>query len=372
MDFKDTLKQFCDRVVKLKDSIHTEEATKNALIMPFIQMLGYDVFNPLEVVPEYVCDIGTKKGEKIDYAIMRDGQPSILIECKHWRGDLNLYDGQLLRYFHVSKAKFGILTNGLVYRFYTDLETPNKMDEVPFLELDLENPKDVAVEAVKLFAKSYFDAEKILDSASELKYTSEIKQILRREFSTPSPELVRLLVKPVYDKVLTARAIEAFTGIVKASIDAHINDTISDRLGLAMKPQGAAPAAAPEEPAKEEAARGRPVRQGSHRHDGGGTRGLLYRQIHSSERDGPRADHLPRFALVLRDFSRRQQPSPSMPHVPQFSFKQENRVYRGGPQGGRSPHRIIGRHLYAFRANPCLCETIRIKLTKLLTLSLTL
>lgn len=81
MDFKDTLKQFCDRVVKLKDSIHTEEATKNALIMPFIQMLGYDVFNPLEVVPEYVCDIGTKKGEKIDYAIMRDGQPSILIEC---------------------------------------------------------------------------------------------------------------------------------------------------------------------------------------------------------------------------------------------------------------------------------------------------
>lgn len=253
MDFKDTLKQFCDRVVKLKDSIHTEEATKNALIMPFIQMLGYDVFNPLEVVPEYVCDLGTKKGEKIDYAIMRDGQPSILIECKHWRGDLNLYDGQLLRYFHVSKAKFGILTNGLVYRFYTDLETPNKMDEVPFLELDLENPKDVAVEAVKLFAKSYFDAEKILDSASELKYTSEIKQILRREFSTPSPELVRLLVKPVYDKVLTARAIEAFTGIVKASIDAHINDTISDRLGLAMKPQGAAPAAAPEEPAKEEA-----------------------------------------------------------------------------------------------------------------------
>ncbi len=103
--------------------------------MPFIQTLGYDVFNPFEVMPEFTCDIGTKKGEKIDYAIMKDGNPVILIECKHWNQELTLYDNQLLRYFHVSTAKFGILTNGIVYKFYTDLEHENKMDEKPFLEV---------------------------------------------------------------------------------------------------------------------------------------------------------------------------------------------------------------------------------------------
>ena len=83
MDFKDQIKLLGDRVNKLKDQIATEEATKNAFIMPFLQALGYDVFNPMEVVPEYISDIGTKKGEKIDYAIMKDNTPCILVECKH-------------------------------------------------------------------------------------------------------------------------------------------------------------------------------------------------------------------------------------------------------------------------------------------------
>lgn len=90
MDFKDTIKQIADRVNKIKDKLETEEATKNGLIMPFIQALGYDVFNPLEVMPEYTCDIGTKKGEKIDYAILKEGKPILLIECKHWNHNLNL------------------------------------------------------------------------------------------------------------------------------------------------------------------------------------------------------------------------------------------------------------------------------------------
>ncbi|HML84563.1 MAG TPA: type I restriction endonuclease, partial [Bacteroidales bacterium] len=129
MDFKDQIKILGDRVNKLKDQIATEEATKNAFIMPFLQSLGYDVFNPMEVVPEFVADLGLKKGEKIDYAIFKDNAPIILIECKHWAQNLDLHDGQLLRYFHVSKARFGLLTNGIIYRFYSDLVEANKMDE---------------------------------------------------------------------------------------------------------------------------------------------------------------------------------------------------------------------------------------------------
>ncbi|HQP89558.1 MAG TPA: type I restriction endonuclease, partial [Bacteroidales bacterium] len=128
MDLKDQLKQIADKINKFKDSTQTEEATKNAFIMPFINALGYDIFNPQEVVPEFVADIGLKKGEKVDYAILRNNIPVILIECKHWRENLDIHNTQLIRYFNVTKAKFAILTNGINYRFYTDLEEPNKMD----------------------------------------------------------------------------------------------------------------------------------------------------------------------------------------------------------------------------------------------------
>lgn len=235
MDFKDSIKQLTERIKTLKDNLQTEEATKNALIMPFITVLGYDVFNPLEVVPEMVCDIGTKKGEKIDYAIMKDGQPVILIECKHWQQDLDNHNNQLLRYFGVSKAKFGILTNGIQYRFYTDLAEKNVMDEKPFLEVDLSDPKDAQIEELKKFHKSYFDIDTILSTASELKYSNDLRGIIQSEFQNPSDDFIKFLAKQVYDKPFTANACEQFRPIVKRAIATYINDIISDRLKAAMK-----------------------------------------------------------------------------------------------------------------------------------------
>lgn len=235
MDFKDQIKQLAERADKLKESLQTEEATKNALIMPFIQSLGYDVFNPLEVMPEFTCDIGTKKGEKIDYAIFKDDQPIILIECKHWRQNLTLHDNQLLRYFHVSNAKFGLLTNGIIYKFYTDLETPNKMDEKPFLEINLLDFKSSIIDELKKFHKAYFDVNDILSSASELKYTNELKNIINNEFANPSPEFVKLFAKQVYDGKITDKILEQFTSLVKRSVSSLISDRISDRLKTALK-----------------------------------------------------------------------------------------------------------------------------------------
>lgn len=237
MDFKDSVKQLCDRVVKLKDQLKTEEATKNAFVMPFFQMLGYDVFNPMEIVPEMICDIGTKKGEKIDYAILKDGEPIILIECKHWQQNLSLHDNQLLRYFNVSKAKFGILTNGIQYKFYTDLAEPNKMDETPFLDIDFLNVKDQQIEELKKFHKSYFDIDTILSSASDLKYTSDFKNVLLSEFSNPSAEFVKIIAKQAYDGMITPKLLAQFTELLKRSIANHINDVIAERLNLALKSQ---------------------------------------------------------------------------------------------------------------------------------------
>lgn len=235
MDFKDELKQLGDRIEKMKAQIQTEEATKNAFIMPFIKALGYDVFNPIEVVPEFIADIGIKKGEKIDYAIFRDGNPSILIECKHWAQNLALHDGQLLRYFHVSKAKFGILTNGIEYRFYSDLVEPNKMDEKPFLEFNIAEIKDVQIEELKKFHKSYFDIDSIINSASELKYTNELKQLIQRELNSPTPDFVKHFAKQVYPSVITAKVLDQFTNLTKRSIQQHISDLITDRLKTALQ-----------------------------------------------------------------------------------------------------------------------------------------
>jgi len=234
MDFKDLIKQIGDRVLKLKDQIHTEEATKNAFIMPFLQALGYDVFNPLEVVPEFISDIGLKKGEKIDYAIFKDGAPTILIECKHWAQNLSIHDGQLLRYFHVSKAKFGLLTNGIIYRFYSDLVDANKMDEKPFLEFNISEIKDNQIEELKKFHKTIFDAESIVNTASELKFITELKQLFQQEINNPSPEFVKYFARQVYPSIVTAKVLEQFTILTKRSVQQHISDLITERLKTAL------------------------------------------------------------------------------------------------------------------------------------------
>lgn len=235
MDFKDEIKQFGDRVEKLRAQIGTEEATKNALIMPFIKALGYDVFNPLEVVPEFIADIGIKKGEKVDYAIMKEGQPAILVECKHWSESLDPHNSQLFRYFHTTKAKFGLLSNGIIYRFYTDLVEKNKMDEKPFLEFNVTDIKDNQIEELKKFHKSYFDIENIVNTASELKYMNELKSFIHSEFQNPTDGFVRHFAKQTYQGVLTAKLMDHFTALTKKSIQQYVNDLITDRLKSALQ-----------------------------------------------------------------------------------------------------------------------------------------
>jgi hypothetical protein len=234
MDFKDQILQLAARVEKLLPQLQTEEATKNALIMPFIQVLGYDVFNPFEVNPEFIADIGIKKGEKVDYAIMKDGEPTILIECKHHLEKLDPHNSQLFRYFHTTKAKFGLLTNGLNYRFYTDLEEKNKMDSTPFFEFNITEIKETEVVELKKFHKSYFDIESITNTASELKYLNELKTLLNKEIVAPSETFVSFFAKQIYSGVLTAKVKEQFSPIIKRSFNLLISDAINERLKSAL------------------------------------------------------------------------------------------------------------------------------------------
>lgn len=253
MDFKDQIKQLGERVLKMKEIVGTEEATKTAFIMPFLQSLGYDVFNPLEIVPELNCDIGIKKGEKIDYAIMKDKEPIVLIECKHWKQDLTLHDGQLLRYYHVSKAKFGLLTNGITYKFYTDLEAPNKMDIKPFFEFNITEIEDFHIEELKKFHKSYFDIENIQNTASELKYMGLIKNYLNEIFANPSEEFVKFIIPFVYSGRATAGVVCQFTEFVKKSTKKLMDEKINERLknALTREPENNEKTTEPENEEKE-------------------------------------------------------------------------------------------------------------------------
>ncbi|ASZ11414.1 type I restriction enzyme HsdR N-terminal domain-containing protein [Chitinophaga pendula] len=236
MDFKDTIKQLAERILKHKELVQTEEATKHSFVMPFIQALGYDVFNPMEVVPEFVADLGIKKGEKVDYAIVKEGQPVILIECKHWSSNLDPHNSQLFRYFHTTKAKFSILTNGFESWFYTDLDEPNKMDQKPFFIFDLQDIRDNQIEELKKFHKNYFDSDTIVSTASELKYLGLIKQLFNTEVNNPSPDFVRHFARQVYTNgSVTQKVLDQFTQFTKKAFQIYISDLITERLKSALQ-----------------------------------------------------------------------------------------------------------------------------------------
>ena len=241
MDFVDQIKQFSKRIDGIRGSLQTEEATKTALIMPFFSMLGYDVFNPLEFTPEFTADVGIKKGEKVDYAIMVNNDPVILIEAKWIGAPLEQHDSQLFRYFGTTSAKFGILTNGQFYRFYTDLDTPNKMDLKPFLEIDVCNIKEAQVQELKKFCKGNLDVNELLNAASELRYSSAFSKKFSNELTEPSDELVRFFLTDAYDGIKTQSTIDKFRPVLKKTLHDFIDDLMNQRIKTAFNKK-------PEEP----------------------------------------------------------------------------------------------------------------------------
>ena len=198
MDFTDRVKAFAAVVPERLSGIKTEAATQQFLVMPFIQqILGYDAFNPNEVMPEYDANVGASTKFKLDYAIFQNGKPSILIECKCYGDDFGKDRewSQLFSYFVATDARIGILTNGVIYKFYADLEKSNKMDKTPFLELDLLNLKESTVKELAKLTKSSFNVDDAINSASELKYVGGIKDLLKKQIQSPTEDFVRYFFK---------------------------------------------------------------------------------------------------------------------------------------------------------------------------------
>jgi hypothetical protein len=236
MQLSERLAALSAKIKQQRGIIETEEATKNAFVMPFIStVLGYDVFNPLEVVPEFTADVGIKKGEKIDYAIVRDGEVQILIECKRSLGELRIeHASQLFRYFAATNARIAILTNGEVYQFYTDLDAPNRMDAKPFLILDLNDVDEALIPEIMKLSKDVFDLDSIISAAEELKYIGQLKRAIAAQFQSPEDDWVKFLTAKVYEGAFTQRVREQFTGLVLKATRQFLSDQVNDRLKAAL------------------------------------------------------------------------------------------------------------------------------------------
>ncbi|MGO4382758.1 type I restriction endonuclease [Specibacter sp. RAF43] len=236
MEFVEKLAALSSKVQSQKSVIETEEATKNAFIMPFISaVLGYDVFNPLEVVPEFTADVGIKRGEKIDYAIMRDGVIQILIECKRSIGELKIeHASQLFRYFAATNARIAVLTNGEVYQFYTDLDAPNRMDAKPYLVLDLNDVDETLIPELQKLTKADFDLDSVISAAEELKYVGQLKRAIGALFRNPEDDWVKFLTAKVYEGAFTQKVREQFRGLTAKASRQFLTDQVNDRLKTAL------------------------------------------------------------------------------------------------------------------------------------------
>lgn len=238
MELTESLKQFSNRVQEVKNSIQTEEATKMSLIVPFFQLLGYDVFNPAEFCPEFTADVGIKKGEKVDYAILIEDKPIILIEAKPVNSKLEKHSSQLFRYYVTTAAKFAILTNGIIYKFYTDLEEPNKMDKNPFMEINLLNLNDNSINQIMKFQKNALDISDILDTASIMKYSMLFQKNIEQQLIQPSDDFVKFFLQPIYKGQKKQNIIEKFRPILKKALNDYINETVNNKIKLALGSNG--------------------------------------------------------------------------------------------------------------------------------------
>ncbi|MCW1428034.1 type I restriction endonuclease [Novosphingobium sp. JCM 18896] len=235
MDLAARLTELATKTQQHREVLLTEQAAKTALVMPFINLLGYDVFNPSEVVPEYTADVGTKKGEKVDYAICIDGKPSILIECKPSTSDLTInHASQLFRYFSVTDARLAILTNGVIYKFFSDVDQPNKMDAQPFFTLNLDAVRKSDIRTLEAFTKAGFDIDAIVREASNLKLESLVRKELETEMAAASEEFARLIAKRVYAGQVTAQVKDTFTRLIANAFSAIVRDHVNDRLTSAL------------------------------------------------------------------------------------------------------------------------------------------
>lgn len=223
---KEKLNNLKEDIKKNKKKITNEEITKNSCIMPFFKILGYNIFNVNEFHPEYTSDVGNKNGEKVDYAILKDGNPLILIEAKKLGVNLDDNYNQLYRYFTTQlSAKVGILTNGVEYRFYSDTINSNVLDDKPFFVFNILDFNDQDINTLKLFTKNNFNVNTIKEQANKLYYTNEVNKCINNLLSNPDEDFLLYITKRIVpaNTRITDKVKQFFNPLIKEAISSYCN-----------------------------------------------------------------------------------------------------------------------------------------------------
>lgn len=232
---EDKLSKLQNKIKNISANLETEESTKTALVLPFIQMLGYDIFDPTQVLPEYNCDLVKNKGEKVDYALLIKNKIEIIIEYKGFNVDLTPHRNQLSRYFVSTKANFAVLTNGVTYQFYTDLDNKNLMDDYPFFQISLNSYTPADVEVLEQFSLCNFSAENINQKAADSKIITGITEEVKMMFEKPSLDIIKLCTKSVYKGRYTEAVTTKLTNLFKKALKQYVNDCVSGQLREAVE-----------------------------------------------------------------------------------------------------------------------------------------
>ena len=235
MNFSDGIKAHAKRVADNKDYVTSEEGTKMALIVPFMRFLGYEPNDPRVVIPEYCADFGEKKGSKVDYAIKRGENIVMIVEAKKVGESLDgAKEAQLQQYFQsIVSVKIAILTDGVIYKFYTDLEAPNIMDKRPFMTFDFSVIDETLIPELQKLCNECFDLETALSAAQDLKYLGQIKTALTQNFENPEEDFVRYFMRKA-DMRATPKAIGQFIVYTKRAFDELIAEQVDNRLKTAL------------------------------------------------------------------------------------------------------------------------------------------
>lgn len=222
------------------DVVGNEQATKEHLIGPFFSELGWKR-DPKTWRAEYDADFnGKRKGEKVDYAVLQNNEPIMLIECKAYspkEKSLAARDGQLARYFAATSAKISVITNGVVYRFFTDLEKDNIQDLEPFFIFDCAAPTKTDIDALERFTAARFDAKLIREWASDHQFTSRLKRFLSSMVTRPNdtPGLAHYLLEHTYAGPRSQRIVQRVNEQIPDIMNEVLGEVIRDRFASASQ-----------------------------------------------------------------------------------------------------------------------------------------
>lgn len=239
-DFRSSLIAHAQVCVERAPRAATEAATQQYLILPFVQLLGYDPLDPDEVIPESHASFSDKFKNRVDYAICQGGQPVIAIECKKVGTLVEANRGELKGYFNaVPTVKLGILTDGLVYQLYTDTGLENLMDDTPFAVVDLseiarEQIEQTAFDALSKLRKGTFDPAYVGADAKRRIYTATYADALDKCLANPDERFVRTMMDVAgIGGRRTGRMVEEHAPIIRNAAEVLLDRKILERVGFA-------------------------------------------------------------------------------------------------------------------------------------------